>query len=150
MFKSAAFQSHGESKMSQPGGTAGCKPKQRSPPLQQCNAVSRDTRLPALLEPCMAWLRKKDGGLISSMRDNACGYTSRMWMFHDKWPGRAGHVWTMAQDRWASLVLITALQRVDDTSLLRSVIIAELLVRQLCSSILPYHQSMHYSLYMHI
>ncbi|KAK9864425.1 hypothetical protein WJX84_008225 [Apatococcus fuscideae] len=38
-----------------------------------------------------------------------------------------GHVWTMAQDRWASLVLITALQRVDDTSLLRSVIIAELL-----------------------
>ena len=40
----------------------------------------------------------------------------------------AGHVWTMAQDRWASLVLITALQRVDDTSLLRSVIISELLV----------------------
>ncbi|KAK9844997.1 hypothetical protein WJX74_009447 [Apatococcus lobatus] len=38
-----------------------------------------------------------------------------------------GHVWTMAQDRWASLVLITALQRVDDTSLLRSVIISELL-----------------------
>ena len=34
----------------------------------------------------------------------------------------------MAQDRWASLVLITALQRVDDTSLLRSVIISELLV----------------------
>ena len=45
----------------------------------------------------------------------------------------------MAQDRWASLVLITALQRVDDTSLLRSVIIAELLVSNLgiLSSFLP-------------
>ena len=37
----------------------------------------------------------------------------------------------MARDEWAHLVLMTALDRVDDTALLRKYIIAELLVRYL-------------------
>lgn len=41
----------------------------------------------------------------------------------------AGHVKSMARDEWAHLVLMTALDRVDDTALLRKYIIAELLVR---------------------
>ena len=39
-----------------------------------------------------------------------------------------GHVKTMARDEWAHLVLMTALDRVDDTALLRKYIIAELMV----------------------
>ena len=44
-------------------------------------------------------------------------------------PGAAGHVKTMAMDSWAHLVLMAALERVDDTALLRKHIVAELMVR---------------------
>jgi len=36
---------------------------------------------------------------------------------------------TMAMDSWAHLVLMAALERVDDTALLRKHIVAELMVR---------------------
>ena len=44
---------------------------------------------------------------------------------------RAGHVRTMAKDSWAHLVLMAALERVDDTALLRKHIVTELMVRLL-------------------
>ena len=41
----------------------------------------------------------------------------------------AGHVETMARDRWASLVLTSALSHVDDTVLLLKIVLSVLMVR---------------------